>query len=134
MTRTHLVSAHNPGIPGSTGAARPGIQTLDFDLVDDVVGLSMNQARAEVNDAFEDMGMFHQMEPDEIMRRAGGHSARLSFIRVRCMRIEDFRRQWKDVRVRELEPALEQLEQQFTIASRLHSVRELDYKMEAGER
>jgi len=133
MTRTTLVSAPNPGNSGSSGATR-GMQTLDFDEVEMVVGLSVNQARQEVDDAFKDMEAFHQMEPDEIMRRAGGHSARLSYLRVRAMRIEDFKRQWKDVRVRELEPALEQLEHQFTIASRLHSVREFDYKLESGER
>ena len=133
MTRAVLTSAQNPGNSGSVGAVR-GMQTLDFDAVDPTVGISINGARTEVDDAFKDMEMFHQMEPDEIMRRAGGHSARLSYIRVRVMRIEDFQRQWKDVRTRELEPALSQLEHQFTIASRLHSVRELDYKMEAGER
>lgn len=106
--------------------------TLNFDEVDPTVALSVNQARAEVDDAFKDMETFHSREPDEIMRLCAGHSARLSYIRVRVMRVEDFRRQWKDVRVRELEPALAQLEQQFTIASRLHSVRELDFKMEAG--
>jgi hypothetical protein len=107
---------------------------VNLDEIHPIVGVSMAQAREEVDDAFKDMEQFHAMEPDEIMRRAGGHSARLSFIRVRVMRVEDYSRHWKDVRVRELEPALEQLEHQFTIASRLHSVRELDYKMEAGER
>lgn len=115
------------------GATR-SLQTLDFDEVDPVVGLSINQTRSEVDDACADMEKFHQMEPDEIMRRAGGHSARLSTLRIRVMRIEDFKREWKDVRTRNLEPALEQLEHQYTIASRLHSVRELDWRMEAGER
>lgn len=134
MTRTPLVSAHNPGNTGSSGAVRGGIPTLDFDAVHPVMGLSVNGARDEVNDAYKDMAMFHQMEPDEIMRRAGGHSARLSYLRVLCMRIEDHARQWKDVRTRELEPTLEQLEHQYNIASRLHTVREFDYKVETGER
>lgn len=98
------------------------------------VGLSIDEARQEVDDAFEDMKTFHNREPDEIMRMAGGHSARLSEIRVRAMRIEDFRREWKSVRTRELEPAIEELRNQYQVASRLHSVRELDWKMEAGER
>jgi len=106
----------------------------NFDEVDTVVGISVNQARAEVDVAFRDMSMFEHMEPDEIMRRAAGHSARLSYIRVRAMRVEYFKPHWEDVRTRELEPALEQLEHQFTIASRLHSVRELDYRIESGER
>lgn len=122
-----------PGGMGSTGATRV-MPVVNLDEVETDVGISVNQARAEVDGAFQDMLMFEQMEPDEIMRRAGGHSARLSSIRVRAMRVEDFKRYWKDVRVRELEPALEQLQHQFATASRLHSVRELDWRMEQGER
>lgn len=133
MSRQTLVTAHNPGNPGSSGATR-GMQTVDFDAVDPRVGTSINGARVEVNDAFEDMSLFHQMEPDEIMRRAAGHSARLSYIRVRAMRIEDFARQWKDVRQRELEPCLDELRKQWEHGSRLHTVREFDWKVESGER
>lgn len=134
MARATLTSTPNAGISGSTGAVRGGLRTLDFDEVDPTVGISMNQARVEVDDAFQDMATFHQREPDEIMRLAAGHSARLSFIRVRIMRIEDYQRQWKDVRVRELEPCLEELRKQWEHGSRLHTVREFDYKVEAGER
>lgn len=133
MTRTTLVSAQNPGNSGSAGATR-GMQTLDFDEVDPVVGISINQARVEVDDAFKDIETFVNREPDEIMRLAAGHAGRLSFIRVRVMRIEDYKHQWKDVRTRELEPCLEQLDKQWAHGSRLHSVREFDYKVEAGER
>lgn len=110
------------------------MQTIDFDEVDPVVGLSINQVRAEVDDALRDMETFHQREPDEIMRLAAGHSARLSTLRIHAMRIEDYKRQWRDVRTRELEPALDQLSHQWSHGSRLHSVREFDWKIEAGER
>lgn len=110
------------------------MQTIDFDEVDPVVGASMNGVRTEVDDAFADIETFVNREPDEIMRLAMGHAARLSHLRVNVMRIEDYKRQWKDVRVRELEPCLEQLKDQWTHGSRLHSVREFDYKVEAGER
>jgi hypothetical protein len=65
---------------------------------------------------------------------SGGHSARLSELRVKIMRVEDFRQEWRPIRTREIEPALEELQRQYQIASRLHSVRELDWKMESGER
>jgi len=117
--------------PSPGGVTRP-ITPLDTTEHHAIVGGSIDSVRAEVDDAFADMKTFHNREPDEIMRMAGGHSARLSELRVRAMRIEDFRREWKSVRTRELEPALEELERQYTIASRLHSVRELDFKMEAG--
>lgn len=131
--RTQLVAAPEGHNPGSVGAAR-AMPLLDTSVQSDMVGASIDDVRTEVDDAFADMKTFHNREPDEIMRLSGGHSARISELRVRVMRIEDFQREWKSVRTRELEPCLEELERQFTIASRLHSVRELDWKMESGER
>ena len=107
---------------------------MDTNRVYPEVGGSIESIRVEINDAFEDMKTFHNREPDEVMRLVAGHSARLSEIRVRIQRIEDVHRQWKNVRTREVEPTLDQLGQQFTIASRLHSVREFDYAVETGER
>lgn len=98
------------------------------------IGSSIDLVRKEIDDAFEDMKTFHNLEPDEVMRMAGGHSARLSAIRVKIFRVEDYKRQWKAIREREIEPAIAELANQYTIASRLHSVRELDWKMESGER
>lgn len=115
------------------GATR-GMATADWDAVHPRIGLSPNGARQEVDDALEDIQKFHQMDPDEIMRRIIGHSARLSAIRVWVMRIEDYQREWKDVRTRDLEPTLDQLGFQYDIASRLHTIREYDYKIETGER
>lgn len=112
----------------------PRMTPFDTSTYDPTIDGSIDTVRKEIDDAFEDMKQFHNMEPDQIMRLCGGQSARLSEIRVRIQRIEDYKREWKNVRTRELEPALEELERQYTIASRLHSVRELDWKMESGER
>lgn len=116
---------------GAIGAVLP-MAPVNLQQVFPEVGGSMESIRQEVDDAFADMKTFMTREPDEIMRICSGHSARLSEIRVRIQRIEDFHRQWKPVRVREVEPTLDELERQFTIASRLQSVRELDYRMERG--
>lgn len=99
-----------------------------------VIQGSIDSVRQEIDDAFADMKTFRTSEPDQIMRVCSGHSARLSELRVRIERIEDFQREWKGVRTREIEPTLQELERQYAIASRLHSVRELDWKMESGER
>jgi len=107
---------------------------LDTSQVIAEMGGSIDSIRAEINDAYADMKTFLSREPDEIMRITAGHSARLSELRVMCMRIEDYYRPARDVRTRELEPTLEELEKQWRNASRLHSVRELDWKMESGER
>lgn len=117
------------GVPGSMTVA-----PRDTSEVNDIVGGSIDSVRQEVDDAFVDMQQCHNMDPDDAHRICGGHSARLSYIRVLIMRIEDYRPEWKGVRVREIEPALEELRNQREISSRRHTFRELDWKMENGER
>lgn len=92
----------------------------------------MVSVRAEVDAAFVVMRGFHRLEPDQVMRTIGGLSARLVEIRVQIYRIEDLNPVWKPLRVREVEPALEELGRQYSIASRLHSVKELEFKMAMG--
>lgn len=133
MARVPLISSVPPGNPGASGIVR-GTATVDFDAVHPSIGASINAVREEVDDAFKDMETFYNREPDEIMRMASGHSARLSYIRVRVLRVEDYHREWKDVRLRDLEPCLEQLREQWSHGSRMHSSRELDWRMESGER
>jgi len=105
---------------------------IDTSVVIPAIGTSIDGVRSEIDDAFTDMKQFHNMEPDEVMRLCSGHSARLSELKVRISRIEDFNRQWLPIRTRELEPTLAELTNQFANASRLVSVRELDYRMERG--
>lgn len=132
MPETLVVELDPSRMPQGAHAVRP--PAFDTSEQNDVVGASIDGVRQEIDDAFEDAQKFHQMDPDEVMRYVGGHSARLSYLRVRIMRIEEYSstRLWKDVRVREIEPCLEELERQWRNASRLHSVRELDFKMEGG--
>lgn len=134
MPETLVVELDPSRMPQGAHAVRPPM--FDTSEVNDIVGASVDGVRQEIDDAFEDMASFHQKDPDEVMRYVGGHSARLSYLRVRIMRIEDYQnsRLWKDVRTREIEPCLEELERQWRNASRLHSVRELDWRMESGER
>lgn len=113
-------------------AAQPPRMGLDTSKAYPEVNASIDVIRKEIDDAFEDMKTFINLEPDEIMRMCSGHSARLSEIRVKIYRIEDFHRQWRPIRVNEVEPALKELESQFNTASRLLSARDLDYRMERG--
>lgn len=136
MATTRLIPAENlqQQNPGGHPAVPVPPTPMRTHVWNDDIGGSIDTVRKEIDDAFADMKTFYQLEPDQIMRMAGGHSARLSEIRVRIQRIEDWQREWRNVRTREIEPAIEELERQYTIASRLHSVRELDFKMESGER
>jgi hypothetical protein len=130
MAKTQLVT-NLTGPPGTSPVpAGPRLNTAD---VDPTVGASIDQVRGEIDDSFADMRDFYTKEPDEIIRLCSGHSARLSELRVRIQRVEDMRREWRNVRTREIEPALEELERQYVSASRLHSIRELDFRLSGGQ-
>lgn len=132
MAKTQLISSLPTAAPAPTGGlvAGPRLNTAE---VDPTVGLSIDQTRQEIDDAFADMRTFYAREPDEVIRMCSGHSARLSELRVRIQRVEDMRREWRNVRTREIEPSLEELERQYTSASRLHSIRELDFRLSGGQ-
>lgn len=133
MVRVPLTPTRNGSPTRSATAAMTNLPPA-LDTARTFPGLgSIDDVRTEVDDAFTDARGFHANEPDEVMRIVSGHSSRLSELRVQIMRIEDIHRQWKTVRVREIEPCLDELREQYAIASRLHSVRELDWKMSGGQ-
>jgi hypothetical protein len=122
--------------PGATVGTRPAVQAaslVDLNAVYPEVGLSIAGVRAEIDDAYDDIKTFHTREPDEVFRLVSGHSGRLAELRGRAQRVEDRATVWKQLRTREIEPALDELSKQFQIASRILSVRDLDYRMETGK-
>lgn len=121
-----------PGAPVGPQAMR--VAPPDTTVVHPEVGGSIDSVRQEINDAYEEMQEFYNNEPDFCMRVISGQAARLSYITSRIRRIDDFNPDWKAVRERELEPLLRQLEFQYDIASRRHTAREFDWKVETGER
>jgi hypothetical protein len=134
---TERLKVQMPSDGHVSGIAQPGIVpngmvALDTSRVYPGVDGSIDSVRQEIDDAFADMKTCINIEPDEAMRLCGGQSARLSELRVRIQRIEDFHRQWKAIRTREIEPALDELRNQFVIASRLLASREFDFKVETG--
>lgn len=122
--------------PSRAPTAAQGGRGFDPNEVDPVVGLSPLQARQEIDDALAEMQGFHNLQPDEVIRLAGGHTARLTQIAVWIRRMEGYQPtlHWKLIRTDEIEPVLAELERQFRNASRLESVRELDWKIESGQR
>lgn len=115
------------------GVGTPGMRPLDTTVVYGQVG-SIDSVRSEVDDACRDMETFLNQEPDAVMRLCSGHSARLSTLRTLIFRIEDVHRQWRPIRTNEIEPTISELANQYQIASRLLSARELDWKIETGGR
>lgn len=88
--------------------------------------------RSEVDDVIKHMQEFCNEEPDDVMRLCSGYSARMSEVRIRIQRIEEHIPVWRRVRLQEVEPILDELKQQFNIASRIVSVRQLDWEMQRG--
>lgn len=110
--------------------ARQGIVTPGLDTTQQFQNLgSIDDVRAEVDDAHHDMRRFYEMEPDEVMRLVSGHLARLAELSKEIRRIEGTHRQWKVVRTSDVDPTMRDLMEQFQIHSRLQSVRELDWKV-----
>jgi hypothetical protein len=89
---------------------------------------SIITVRKEIDDALADMRVFHRAEPDQVMGAVSAHSARLVEIIVQIQRIEVVRREWKPVR-EEAERVLNELKNQFSIASRVIAMRQQDWEM-----
>jgi hypothetical protein len=95
----------------------------------EVPGLgSVISVRKEIDDTMADQREFYVSEPDRVMRAVSGHSARLVEIVVQIGRVEVARPEWKPVR-EEAERVLQELRQQFQIASRRQAGRELEWNM-----
>jgi hypothetical protein len=115
--------------PSRTAAPGPVPEYLSTEL--DALG-SREIVRAEIDAVLSDVRSFAEREPDEVMRLTSGYSARMTELRVRIQRVEDVHRIWRGVRTREVEPVIDELKQQYLIASRLLSCRELDFKLAGG--
>lgn len=93
---------------------------------------SIASVRGEIDDVLADMKAFHKAEPDMIMAAVSAHSARLVEIIVQIGRIEVINRAWKPVR-EEADKTLAELKSQFSIASRLIAIRQMDFDMVRGQ-
>lgn len=119
--------------PAAAGVTQPAFMPLDASAWNNVVEGSLETVREEIDDAFKHAKTYYQLNPDEAMRFASGYSARLSELKVRVKRIENDVPGWRPVRI-ELEDAIEEQRFQYEAHSRLHTAREFDWRVEAGER
>ena len=93
---------------------------------------SVSKIREEVDVILEHIQEFLNLEPDEIMRFCSGYSARMTELRVKIQRVEDFAPALRTLRTREIDALIDELKNQYNIASRLESVRQLDWEMMRG--
>lgn len=137
MAKISMTAAADAALPehNDTKTSRAPVTAMPGAANIQVNGIgSLADLREEIDDAYEEMQQFITMEPDQIMQICAGHSARLNEIRTRIQRVEDLPqfRVLKHVRQNELEPAIKELQFQFQVASRLFSVRQLDWEMSRG--
>lgn len=93
---------------------------------------SIVSVRLEFDDVMADMKEFYRAEPDSVMAAVSSHGARLVEIIVQIQRIETVKREWKSVR-EEAERILNELKSQFSIASRLIAIRQMDFDLSRGQ-
>ncbi len=134
MSQSNRFPVATPPVPTGPNGVRVIAPQNDTTTVDPTVGLSIDGARQEIDDAYADMAGFHNREPDEVMRLCGGHSARMAELRGRISRIDAMRREWNTLRTREIEPLIDELAKQFSVASRRQSCLEHDWRVETGAR
>lgn len=100
-------------------------------------GAGMVQGYAlELNHYYARLNAFTDMEPDEVLRELSGISARLTEMRSNCFRLADSgdraSRAADKLRIKEIDPMLEECERQFKYHSRIQAIREFDLKMTGG--
>lgn len=90
----------------------------------------IQQILAELDVYYTAVKEFAEEEPDIVLQQVAAFSGRLCEIRARLQRIGSVRA--NQLRTREVDPLMEQLDFQFRIASRLISMREFEFKASGG--
>lgn len=105
--------------------------------VDDVIPLALaevseqalgtkDEVEEEINRMLRVVRAFWNLEPDQVMRACAAFGARCTELYVHLHRVEGHYREWKQVRTQHVVPLQDELERQFTIASRLVEIRRQD--------
>lgn len=86
--------------------------------------------RNEIDAFLTSMQDWEHSDPDTVLREIAGIGARLVEIRTQLVRSES--RSFQSFRTKELDPLMDQLEFQFKIHSRRHSVEKFDWDVSRG--
>lgn len=84
------------------------------------------EVEAELNAMMRAVRTFWNLEPDQVMKIAGGYSARLTELYVHLHRVEGPQRVWRQVRTQQVVPLLEEVDRQMKRASREVEIRKMD--------
>ncbi len=94
---------------------------------------SRDQIQAELDGIGLAVRSFALKQPDQVMREVAAYSARLTELVVLLHRVEDRDRQYTQVRTRQVEKWLAELDRQFKIASRIVEVQRQDLALLNGQ-
>jgi hypothetical protein len=92
--------------------------------------VALQQYLAELDVYYQALKVFAEQEPDMVLQQVAAFSGRLCEIRARLQRMGTTRA--NQLRTREVDPLMEQMDFQFRIASRLLSMREFEFKASGG--
>lgn len=114
-------------VEGTTAAGYVAdvVPEIVADLASEALG-SREAVEGEVDLMSRTVREFWSWEPDQVMRTVAAFSARCTELAINLHRVEGRLREWKQVRTKQVEPLLKELERQYTIASRLVEIRRQD--------
>jgi hypothetical protein len=90
----------------------------------------IKEVQRELDGYYEDVKLFSKQPPEEVMIQIAGIAGRLTEVRAQLVRNDGKIAQ--NLRTKEVEPLLDQLRFQYSVFSRLLSVRSLDWEMSRG--
>lgn len=100
-------------------------------LVSDDERRAVELLRREMDEYYDMIKAFQQLEPDQVLLQISGISARLVEMRATLMRSGSQRA--NKFRTAEVDPLLENLRLQAQLHSRLIAVRDLDFRLSGGQ-
>ena len=108
---------------------------VDYDTILEEDPLpSKDEVEAEIDRMLRLVRTFWKMEPDEVMRACSALGARCVELYVHLHRVEGRDRTWRQVRTQHVVPLQQELERQYTNASRMIEVRRQDLAFMQGQR
>lgn len=89
----------------------------------------IDKTRDEIDSYYSMIEQFPKKEPGMILQDLAVISGRVSEIRTKITRIESSNRKLQQLRTKEIDPLLEEVDRQYKIWSRIISVRQQEFDM-----
>jgi len=97
-----------------------------------VGSLELENLRVEINEYYETMRAFENMDPIDILGRISAFTSRASQVRFNLIKTEN--KTIQNFRTKELDPFINECDRQFKIWSRLLSAYQLEWETSRGQK